>query len=150
MNYIIHYTDKSGKTHRLNYIVTVIGSKKKKQMFMEIYQMFHEGLSKHVILPKAGKLAEDVKKGLEVELANATLNNQGITVAKPLKKKQSVFIPYNEIKLTHRDGSGGFDVQSSVNDKERGYFQFELPESRILLATLEKLFPEQAEVYTAN
>jgi hypothetical protein len=147
MNYIIHYTDKSGKNYQLNYIVSIAGSKKKKAMFAEIYQMFHEGFSEHLIIPKAEESIRLLDRGTELNLAKAVINHEQITVPKVMKRKQTVSIPRDKVQIVHRDGSGGFDIQNVDNTKERGFFQYAMPEVRELLATLEKLYPENAEVY---
>ena len=126
---------------------SIAGSKKKKATFSEIYHMFHEGVTTHHILPKSKQWADDIRNGKDITLAGATINKEGITVPKVMRKKQTVFIPWNEIEIEHRNGSGGFDVQRATNIKERGFFQYAGGESRYLLATLEQLFPEQAEVY---
>ncbi len=147
MNYIIHYTDKDGKLHQLNYIVGLAGSKAKKAMFAEIYQLFHQGFSEHIILPKVEAALHELSRGREVRFAGATIASNGVTVPRVMKKKDKIFIPKEEIQIIHRDGSGGFDVQSASNPKDRGFFQYATQEARELLATLEQLHPEQAVIY---
>lgn len=147
MNYIIHYTDQHDKFHQLNFIVAITGSKSKKAMFSEIYSMFHEGFSEHIILPRSEATTQAISRGQEVVLAGATISKKGVHVPRALKKKDQVFIPLEEIQIEHRDGSGGYDVQSASNPKDRGFFQYAQPESRELLATLEKLCPAQSRVY---
>ena len=148
LNYQISYSDKNGKNYILHFMHSIAGSKKKKEIFAEIYGMFHEGVTNALILPNAKKWADDIRKGLEVTLAGAIITNKGITVPKPMRKKQTFFIPWDQIEIEHRDGSGGFDVKSNTMPKERGFFQYSIVGSRYLLATLEQLFPEQAKVYS--
>lgn len=150
MNYIIFYTDNHGKRHQLNYIVALTGSKSKKEMCAEIYQMFHEGFTTHLILPTVYKALHQLEQGMEVQLAGTTVTKKGITVPKGFIIKGPVFIPMEHILIEHRKGAGGFDVLSSANRKDHGFFPFESPEARELLALLEHLHPEQAMIYTTH
>lgn len=148
MNYIVGYTEKDGKGHAINFIVTLTGSKKKKAMFAEIYQMLHEGFTKHHIKPLSEKYFGEIQAGKEVNLAGTTLSKKGIQGKKGMLKKQDLFIPAEDIKLVHRDGSGGFDVASIQNPKEALFFTYQGGhDSRILLAILEKMKPEFAMLY---
>ena len=91
---------------------------------------------------------DDIQAGKEIEYKGATLSNKGIKGKKAMKKEE-IFIAAEDIQLMHRDGSGGFDVASKQNpNKDRLFIQYQgNPDARFLLATLEKMYPEQAYVY---
>lgn len=147
MNYIIAYDDNYGKGYTLNFIVTIVGSKKKKAMFYEIFAMFHEGVITHHILPKSKQWFDKIEAGEEITLAGSNLSKKGIEVEIGMMRKEKVFIPYENIKIEHPNGIGGFRVVSSKNKKHFQHFLYPGTETRYLLAVLERMFPEQAQVY---
>jgi hypothetical protein len=145
MNYVIVYEEKQGKTHQLNYIVSLLGSKKRKAMMAELYAMLHEGFTAHLVEPKAQELVAQIRDGETVTLQGCEVSKQGVTIQKGMMKKEQVLIQARDVELSSRAGSGGFDIGSSRDSKCRMYIAFQHgTDSRYLLAVLNQLYPSQA------
>lgn len=147
MNYIIACDQKEGKGIYLNFIVAITGSKKKKRKFAEIYDMAHEGFTKHLIMPKSQNMFDEIQAGKEITVAGAMVSKNSVVVTKGMMKKEKITIPLNEIELQHPSGTGGFRIASTQNKKDYQHFDYGGGESRYLLALLEKMLPEQAQLY---
>jgi len=146
LNYVIAYDDKDGKGHILNYMHSIVGSKKKKAMMAELYEMIHEGFTAHHIAPKVKELADKVRAGETVTVGGCDISQQGVSVT---RKKEKVLIQARDVQLESRKNSGGFDIVSAQNKKLGTYVPFRgVADSRHLLALLNELYPDRAlDVY---
>lgn len=117
-NYVITYKDKNGKKSTLNYIVSLVGSKKKKEMFAEIYALLERGFTTKLLNPMVANLKAKVDAGETVNLCKCEVNNSGITIQKGMLKKEAVHIPWEEVELSSPEGSGNLVITSSANKKD--------------------------------
>lgn len=145
--YSITYNTKDNKRNQLHFTVSLTGSKKKKQLFEDIYNHFHIGFTDKVIYPKSEEIVKKIESGETVEIAKAKLSKNQITIRPGIMKKKSADINLTDLRISHVDGSGGFNVSSKTDDKSNALFLYEIPETRVLLATLERLVPSQAQIY---
>lgn len=144
-NYTIAYDDSSGKGYIINFIVSLMGSKKKKQMFAEIYEMALIGFEEHLVKPKVVGLLNEIELGKELELEKAQLSREGISITKGMMKKEKIFIPIEDVMLNYPEGTGGFRVISKKNSKDFQHFPYGGADSRYLLAILQNLVKEQKD-----
>lgn len=145
MNYQIAYDEKNGKGHILNFIVSLLGSKKKKAMMRELYVMVHEGFTKHHVEPKAEEYLARIEAGETVTLAGCEVSKQGLKIQKGILKKEYFDVAAEDVRIVSRGGSGGFDISSVKDDKNAMYVPFQGgSESRYLLAVLNRLYPDRA------
>ena len=145
MNYIIAYEDRNGKGHSLNYLVTVAGRKKRKQMFAELYAMLHEGFTTYCVEPRAKEVLARIQAGETVPLQGCEVSQAGVLIQQGMIRKESVFIPADRVQLSSRPGVGGFHVSSLEDKKHSMLISFQGgTESRLLLAVLNQLYPGQA------
>ncbi len=147
-SYNITYTNKQNKTNRINFIVPITGKKKKKELFKEIYNHFQTGFAEKIVYPQSKELADSVINGETIEVAKAKLSKDNIVVRPGLMKKKELTIAFDDIRILHVDGTGGFHV-GSKNSEQKGQelFMYDKPDTRLLLAVLERLKPDQAQVY---
>ena len=141
MNYQIAWQDGNGKGHSLNYIVTVVGSRRKKQLCRDLYAMLREGFNNHHIAPQAKELDARIEGGESVPLGPVTVESDSLVVDQGRRGTQT--IANADVRLTARH-SGGFHVGSADDEKRTTYVPLASAESRYLLAVLETRFPDQA------
>jgi len=132
-NYIVAMDGINGEKVQLNIVHALTAKKKKKEDFADIYNSTIAQLEKYHILPKAAEIMKDIERGNEVTLAKAVFSNKGVEVLKGLVKKEKVFIPMEDINLEFVDGSGGFNLISKSNSKDRQFIQMANPDSRYIL-----------------
>lgn len=139
--------DHNKKYHNLAILAGDNATDEKKQLFAEIYSTIAKGLTEFVLVPKVKSNLKLLKSGRELILEKAVVTNKGIQVRKGMLKKETVFIPLDEIRIEHTEGAGGFKVFSSVKYKDAEFFSYEGGETRFLLATLEAQNEKLAEIY---
>lgn len=139
MNYIVALDGVNGEKVQLNIVHNIAASKKKKDMFAEIYNTTVSQLEKHHIIPKAQDILKDIEKGNEVTLAKAVFSNKGVEILKGMMKKEKIFLPMEEVDIQFLDGSGGFDICSKNNRKTHQFIQLANPDSRYILEVMSKL-----------
>ena len=119
--------------------------KDKKETFADIYYTTVAQLEKYHIHPRATEILNEMDRGGEVTLAKAVFTKQGVEVLKGLVKKEKVFIPMDDIDVQFVDGSGGFNLISKSNSKNRQFIEMAKPDSRYILAVMANFVkaPEQ-------
>ncbi len=138
-NYIVTMEDVNRKKLQINIVHSLTAKKEKKEIFADIYDTTVEQLQKYHVQPRAQEALNNIQKGNEVTLAKAVISNKGVEILKGMVKKEKVFIPMEDAEIQFIDGSGGFNISSIENPKNRQFIQMSNPDARCILAVLGQL-----------
>ena len=148
-NYIVSMDGVNGEKLSLNIVHALTAKKSKKETFADIYYTTIAQLEKYHIHPRATEILKDMERGNEVTLAKAVFSQKGVEILKGMMKKEKVFIPMEDIDVQFIDGSGGFNLCSKANPKNRQFIQMASPDSRYILAIMAN-FVEQPDAPVAD
>lgn len=136
MNYIVALDGVNGEKVQLNIVHNLAASKKKKEMFADIYNTTLSQLEKHHIIPRSQEILKEIERGDEVTLAKTVFSNKGVEILKGMMKKEKIFLPMEEVDIQFLDGSGEFDICSKNNRKTHQFIQLANPDSRYILEVM--------------
>ncbi len=139
MNYIIAINDNNKTSININMVHNMLAAKAKKEKFAEIYENILEKITKQHILPKTEYMMNEIANGRELKIGGVLVSNRKVQISKGLIKKEKLILPLNMTKIVFIDGSGGFRIASTSNDKDFQHISLADPESRYLLHLMTKL-----------
>ena len=117
-NYQIVYKDKSGKRHMLNYVVSLLGKKEKKEMFAEIYAVTTRALTEKLLNPTVLDMNQKLQTGTTINLCKCEVTEKGITIQKGMMKKTPVFLDWEKVSMSYPEGSGNLLISSTEDAKD--------------------------------